>query len=67
MNSPLPEESTYYTSKELKSINSIELTASLSTIPDDYISRLSDPIINLNFWDDKWVHFKNFRTFWAAS
>ncbi|KAL3982635.1 RIH domain family protein [Acanthocheilonema viteae] len=52
MNSPLPEESTY-TPKELKSVNSTELTASLSAIPDGYLPGLFDPDVNFNFWDDK--------------
>lgn len=51
MNSPLPEESTY-TLKEQKSVNSMELTASLSAIPDGYLPGLFDPDVNLNF-DDK--------------
>uniref|UniRef100_A0A158Q836 Inositol 1,4,5-trisphosphate receptor n=1 Tax=Elaeophora elaphi TaxID=1147741 RepID=A0A158Q836_9BILA len=54
MNSPLPEESTC-TLRELKSvnINSVELTVSLSAIPDDYLPGLFDHDVNLNFWDDK--------------
>ncbi|CAG9538689.1 unnamed protein product [Cercopithifilaria johnstoni] len=52
MNSPLPEESTC-SPKELKLINSIELTASLSAIPDGYLPGLFNPDVNLNFWDDK--------------
>ncbi|VDK72063.1 unnamed protein product [Litomosoides sigmodontis] len=52
MNSPLPEESTCAL-KEQKSVNSVELTASLSTIPDGYLPGLFDPDVNLNFSDDK--------------
>lgn len=61
MNSPLPEDSTY-TPKELNSIdmNSIELTVSLSAISDGCLPGLFDPDVNLNFGDDKWVHFKSY-------
>ncbi|VDK64075.1 unnamed protein product, partial [Onchocerca ochengi] len=54
MNSPSPEDSTY-TLKELKSvdINSVDLTVSLSAVPDGYFPGLFDPDVNLNFWDDK--------------
>lgn len=68
MNSPSPEDSTY-TLKELKSvdINSIDLTVSLSAVPDGYFPGLFDPDVNLNFWDDKWVHFKSYLYVFATS
>ncbi|VDO35707.1 unnamed protein product, partial [Onchocerca flexuosa] len=54
MNSPSPDDSTC-TLKELKSvdINSVDLTVSLSAVPDGYFPGLFDPDVNLNFWDDK--------------
>lgn len=57
MNSPW-ENSTYLPElPKSVGINSVELTASLSAISDDYFPELFDYDIEMNFPDYKWVHF----------